>query len=210
MATPVKMPKIGLSDESAIIAKWYKKKGEQVKAGEVLFTIETDKSTFDVEAEVDGTLLDVFFNEGDEVPVLTDVGVIGSDREDISSITTGQGKPESQVATQKLQIPEAESIEPEVPSKETVEKDYPDLAEAGEKGIIKISPRARNLAERVGVDFRFTSPTGPEGRIIERDILALIEKGPVFTPAAKEEYLKSGLDLQVSEGTGLGGRITTG
>ncbi|MDN5312959.1 MAG: hypothetical protein PWQ68_1932 [Thermoanaerobacteraceae bacterium] len=210
MATPVKMPKIGLSDESAIIAKWYKKKGEQVKAGEVLFAIETDKSTFDVEAEVDGTLLDVFFNEGDEVPVLTDVGVIGSEGEDISSITTGQGKPESQAATQKLQIPEAESIKPEVSSKETVEKAYPDLAEAEENGIIKISPRARNLAERAGVDFRFTSPTGPEGRIIERDILALIEKGPVFTPAAKEEYLKSGLDLQVSEGTGVGGRITTG
>lgn len=210
MAIPVKMPKIGLSDESAIIAKWHKKKGEQVKAGEVLFTIETDKSTFDVEAEVDGILLDVFYNEGDEVQVLTDVGIIGREGENIGDIIPSQGKHKSQSETLKQQISEAKSIEAELSLKDAAEKADSDLlTRVVEKGDVKISPRARGLAERAGVDFRLANATGPEGRIIERDILALIEKGPVFTPAAKEEYLKKDMDLQLTEGTGIGGRITT-
>jgi len=208
MATPVKMPKIGLSDESAIIAKWHKKKGEQVKVGEVLFTIETDKSTFDVEAEADGTLLDVFFNEGDEVRVLTDVAVIGSYGEEFGNIVPAGDNPESQVGVQKSQSQKAESPADEVRLEQITERPNTVPAETGGKEI-RISPRARNLAERTGVDFRAASPTGPEGRIIERDILALIKNGPVFTPAAKEGYQKSGSNLQVSQGTGLGGRITT-
>lgn len=208
MATPVKMPKIGLSDESAIIAKWHKKKGEQVKAGEVLFTIETDKSTFDVEAEVDGTLLEVFFNEGDEVRVLTDVGVIGREGEKFDSIAPAGGVSENLIEIQELRDKRAKSSTDEAQLEVRSDRSEPVPAETGHEEI-KISPRAKNLAERAGVDFRFASPTGPEGRIIERDILELIKEGPIFTPAAKEEYQKSDINLPVSRGTGIGGRITT-
>ena len=78
MATPVIMPKQGQSVESCIIAKWHKQKGDAVAEGDILFTYETDKATFDEEAKVAGTLLDVFYEEGDDVPCLLNVCVIGS------------------------------------------------------------------------------------------------------------------------------------
>ena len=84
MAVPVIMPRQGQSVESCIIAAWHKKKGDLVKKGDILFTYETDKATFDEETPADGTLLEVFFEEGDDVPVLTNVCVIGETGEDIS------------------------------------------------------------------------------------------------------------------------------
>ena len=63
MATPVIMPRQGQSVESCIIAKWHKKKGDPVAEGDLLFTYETDKATFDEEAKIAGTLIDVFFEE---------------------------------------------------------------------------------------------------------------------------------------------------
>ena len=84
MATPVIMPRQGQSVESCIIAKWHKKKGDQVNVGDLLFSYETDKAAFDEEATVAGTLLDVFFEEGDDVECLLNVCVIGEPGEDTS------------------------------------------------------------------------------------------------------------------------------
>ena len=78
MATPVIMPKQGQSVESCIITKWYKKKGDKVEIGDLLFNYETDKASFDEEAKVPGILLEIFFYEGDDVPVFTNVCVIGN------------------------------------------------------------------------------------------------------------------------------------
>ena len=72
---------------------------------------------------------------------------------------------------------------------------------------VKISPRARNLAEKLGLDVRYAAPTGPYGRIIEQDILTLRDSGPVMTPAA-QAAATAGAPSGVT-GTGLGGRITT-
>src|SRR5665648_889927 len=78
MATVVIMPKQGQSVESCIITEWNKKKGDQVTKGEILFAYETDKASFEEEAAVDGILLELFYEAGDEVPVLTNVCVIGA------------------------------------------------------------------------------------------------------------------------------------
>ena len=86
MATVVIMPKVGISVESCIITKWHKKKGESVKSGELLFSYETDKASVDEEASVDGVLLEVFCGEGDDVPVLSNVCIIGNAGEDISNL----------------------------------------------------------------------------------------------------------------------------
>ena len=77
MATAVIMPKQGQSVETCIITKWFKTKGESVSAGDILFSYETDKAAFDLESPADGILLDIFFPEGSEVPVLVNVAVIG-------------------------------------------------------------------------------------------------------------------------------------
>jgi pyruvate dehydrogenase E2 component (dihydrolipoamide acetyltransferase) len=85
MATPVIMPRQGQSVDSCVIGEWHKKKGDAVRVGDLLFTYETDKATFDEEARVEGTLLAVFFADGDDVACLTNVCVIGDEGEEWST-----------------------------------------------------------------------------------------------------------------------------
>ena len=77
MASIIIMPKQGQSVESCILTEWKKKVGDEVHVGDILFSYETDKASFEEEAKVDGTLLAVFFNEQDDIPCLEEVAVIG-------------------------------------------------------------------------------------------------------------------------------------
>ncbi len=201
MAIPVVMPQSGNSVESCIIAEWHKKKGDTVKVGDVLFTYETDKAAFEEEAKVDGILLDVFFQEEDDVPVLTNVCVIGTEGEDISAFVSKAGQ-----EGETQEIVKSDTTE-KVDEKEEKEVIQEQSVVMNDDDFIKISPRAKNLSEKSGVDYRYANPTGPKGRIIERDIDNLIVNGPVVTPAAKNGYL--GMNAGNITGTGLGGRITT-
>ncbi|MFS8500640.1 MAG: dihydrolipoamide acetyltransferase family protein [Caldicoprobacter sp.] len=197
MATPVIMPRQGQTVESCIITKWHKKKGDKVKVGDLLFSYETDKAAFDEEAKVEGTLLEIYFDEGDDVPVLATVCVIGQEGEDISEFLPSDASAEEEVVSEGQQsVAESQGG-----------TDIESGAVVPEGDSIKISPRARNLAERVGVDYRQATPTGPHGRIIERDIRQLMDKGQLVTPAAREQYM--GTDGMLIGGTGIGGRVTT-
>ena len=82
MANAVIMPKAGITVESCIIGEWVKKVGDQVKVGDVLFTYETDKASFECESTAEGVLLDIFYGEGDEVPCLVNVCAVGNPGED--------------------------------------------------------------------------------------------------------------------------------
>ena len=164
MATSVIMPKQGQSVESCIITKWYKQKGESVKEGEILFSYETDKAAFDFESPAEGMLIDIFFGEGDEVPVLTNVAAIGSPEKDTGSIRP----PDKADQVIKEQLPGAKPPD--------VQDSFSDLAGQNEKvisgnaGTVRISPRAKRLAESAGFDPSGISGSGPGGRIIFRDI----------------------------------------
>lgn len=196
MATVVVMPKVGISVESCIITKWHKKKGDAVKTGDLLFSYETDKASVDEEAKADGVLLEIFCEEGDDVPVLNNVCVIGNAGEDISSFIPAAAKEAvPEVKAEPVKEVKAESVKEAAPAAPVNNVNVDN---------IKVSPRAKGLAEKSGVDLRFASPTGPEGRIIERDIRALIENGTVFTKAALEAKPEAA-DI---EGTGIGGRVT--
>ena len=89
MANAVIMPKSGISVESCIIGEWKKKVGDAVKMGDILFTYETDKSSFECESTAEGELLEIFFNDGDEVPCLENVCAIGAKGEDCSALRPG-------------------------------------------------------------------------------------------------------------------------
>ncbi len=210
MATPVIMPRQGQSVESCIIAKWYKKKGDRVKVGDMLLTYETDKATFDEEAKEDGIILDIFFEEGDDVPVLTNICVIGQEGEDTSQFDPRKQNDQEAVQEVAQEVGQEVGRQEKADEKATVDQVIATdgTFKTAEEGKIKISPRARNLAEKTGINYRYAEPTGPYGRIIERDIISLREKGPVFTLSAKDESSKTGGVIPV-EGTGLGGRITT-
>ena len=103
MAVVVIMPKQGQSVESCIITELKKKKGDTVQKGEVLFSYETDKASFEEESPVEGVVLESFYGEGDEVSVLENMMIIGQPGEDISSLLVGRGavedEPEEEVET---------------------------------------------------------------------------------------------------------------
>ncbi|MCX6334442.1 MAG: lipoyl domain-containing protein, partial [Bacteroidia bacterium] len=90
MAIPVLMPKQGQSVETCIITKWFKRPGDKVSANDLLFSYETDKAAFELESPGDGILLDIFFDEGAEVPVLINVAVIGQPGESIAQFMPGK------------------------------------------------------------------------------------------------------------------------
>src|SRR5216684_2850540 len=99
MATPVEVPKLGNTVEECIVVAWRKQKGDQVSAGEVIAEIETDKTTFEVAAPVDGTLLAAFFDEGALAPVFANLCVIGAPGENIDAFRPGSaGVPPAPVA----------------------------------------------------------------------------------------------------------------
>jgi len=197
MATPVIMPRQGQSVESCIIATWHKKKGDKVEVGDQLFTYETDKATFDEEATVAGTLIDVFFEEGDDVECLLNVCVIGEEGEDTSAF-----RPEG-AADEAPAAEAAPATEAAAPAAAAPVAKVSDTANEN----VFISPRAKNHADKLGVDVRFAEGSGPNGRIIERDVEALAQSGVAFTKAAAAEA--AGSDAKF-EGTGIGGRVTTG
>ena len=86
MAVGVVMPKAGITVEECVITEWLKKKGDHVNVGDILFTYETDKASFECESTAEGELLEIFYEDGDEVPVLTNVCAIGQPGDDISGL----------------------------------------------------------------------------------------------------------------------------
>ena len=219
MAIAVIMPRQGQSVESCIISKWMKQKGDFVAQGEVLFTYETDKAAFEEESQIEGVLLDVFFQEGDDVPVLTNVCVIGQKGEDISEFLSSAGKPSEVLEPSKPAILTAQALS-NAASLGTITNiasldanNNTTFNEAAPAKIIsvgegyKISPRARNLAIKMGLNESRAIATGPEGRIIERDILLLAGKDPGATLSASAEY--RALKNMGIQGTGIGGRVVT-
>ncbi len=197
MATPVLMPKQGQSVESCIITEWYKKKGEKVEEGETLFSYETDKASFEENAPASGILLDVFYEDGDEVPVLVNVAVIGEEGESTAEFASGETTSDSEAQETKSEPADVKEETTKQKSKvEVVTK-----VTSGEKSTA-ISPRAKKLAEEKAIDATSLVGSGPKGRVIERDVAAAAEAAPKMTPLAKK-MAKEDPTLIAEAGTGL-------
>lgn len=190
MATIVIMPKQGLMMEEGTITSWLKKEGEAVAAGEPLFEMETDKLTITMDAEASGTLLKIIHPEGDVVPITQPIAVLGEPGEDISALLEGGDAPAEAAA------PVVEETAPAAPAVERA---------PGER--VFSSPRARLRAEENGVDISAVPGSGPDGLVIERDVLAV--KRPAVTPLAANLAKAQGVDLAGITGTGPNGKITT-
>ncbi len=178
MAHPVVLPRQGQSVESCIITQWNKQVGDQVKAGDLLFSYETDKASFEEIAKEDGTLLAIFFEADADVPVLTTVGVIGNPGEDISGFSPEGGAPAAPAEAEK---PAEAPAAPTAP----VQTQAP-AAPAGAALASGVSPRARATAARLGIDPAVAAGTGPHGRVIERDIFTAREQAPATAAVAQE------------------------
>ena len=181
MANGVLMPKQGITVESCILTSWNVKVGDTVKKGDVLFSYETDKSAFEQESEFDGEVLALFCEEGDEVPVLTNVCVIGQKGEDFSALAPeGASAPAQEKAEEPAKVEEVKAVE-SAPTQSA--------PATSEDGRIFASPRAKNLAEKLGVDLANATPTGPNGRIIESDVrVASVNPAPARVSAPAKAY----------------------
>lgn len=154
MAKEVRMPKQGNTVESCFLGEWHVKEGDHVKVGTPLFSYETDKAAFEYEAEDEGVILSIRYHEGDVVDVLETVCLIGEE---------GESAPEPEKPAQAEEKPEIEK---------TVEPVRTPERQAKREGKLAISPRARRLAGKQNVDPEELVGTGPNARIIERDIRA--------------------------------------
>lgn len=181
MANLAIMPRQGQSVESCIITAWHKKKGDKVAEGDILYSYETDKSAFDEQSLFTGTLLEILVQEGDVVPCLDPVCIIGEEGEDISSLI-----PKGDDVAAKEDKP----VEKEVANETEKASVAVATGSVKEGERIKISPRAKALALKTGADLNKVVPTGPNGRIIERDINALLDAGNKTTVAAVEAFLR--------------------
>ena len=176
MAIPVTMPKQGQSVETCIITKWYKRPGDKVTTGDLLFSYETDKAAFELESPADGILLDIFFDEGAEVPVLINVAVIGQPGEASAPFMPGN-------SSGGMKVKEVEKEQKGVTVPATAAVTLPDTQSDSR---IRISPRARKMAEEKGLSYSDLPGSGPNGRIVISDIeKALSGKAPGVKTAVK-------------------------
>ncbi|HAE21813.1 MAG TPA: 2-oxo acid dehydrogenase subunit E2 [Spirochaetaceae bacterium] len=204
MAKLVPMPRQGNTVESCVLVGWRLQEGAAVKAQDILCDVETDKAVFEVAAGFDGTLLKLLVAEGDDVPVLQPIAVIGEAGEDwqvgansggVSSAATAAGGPSPDAqAAPSMSAPAPEAHRPQA-------------AQAGAASA-GVSPRARALAAKEAIRTDELAGSGPGGRVIERDIRAAIETRGPLSAAARSAAAQAGATLSPAlEGSGPGGRI---
>lgn len=173
MATRVLLPKQGLQMVEGQIVRWLKKPGDAVTEGEDLVVIETDKATLDIPAPASGVLLAILRGEGETVPVAETIAVIGAPGEDISALSAAPA-----AAAQAALAPGKPASQPAAAA--------PAALTATSGGRLFASPRARTAAAQAGIDIRALKGSGPEGLVIERDVLAQAARG---TPAPAQGRL---------------------
>jgi len=193
------MPKLSDTMTEGTLVSWKKKKGDKVSAGEVIAEIETDKATMEWESPEDGTLTEIYVEEGGKVNVGDKIGFIGGEGEEApkkEQAPKEEEKPKEPKAEEKKEKkPQAETEKP-VPA-EKKEKEAAPVAKVdnGEEARIKASPVARRVAAELGVDLASVKGTGPDGRVTETDVRAAAKtKGPApaqKTPAAAKPLAPS-------------------
>ena len=164
MAEVVIMPRLGQSVESCIITRWEKKKGETVNEGDVLFCYETDKASFDEIAKASGILLEIFYGEGDEVPVLANVAVIGREGESVDAFRSSSFTSASIELSSAADSVNVNSVNPVEASQGSLS--FETLSDIK----LKISPRAKCVAQAKGISLVGIQGSGPNGRIIVMDV----------------------------------------
>ncbi|MDU1320179.1 MAG: dihydrolipoamide acetyltransferase family protein [Clostridium botulinum] len=179
------MPKLGLTMTEGELVKWHKNEGDTIKVGEPLFDVTTDKLTNNVEAKVDGIVRKLLVDEGTVVECLKPVAIIGDKDEDISNLL------KESLGDSKENKVEEEVKEPN--------KEIKDNKKIKKEGRIKISPIAKKIAKENNVDIQLLDGTGPEGRIVLKDVEAYIEnnKNNIKTSPVAEKMAKDlGVNLE--------------
>ncbi len=187
MATPIKMPQPGNTVEECILVRWAASKGGKVSSGDVVAEIETDKANFDIEAPVDGVLLETFFDEGSLVPVLTNICVIGEPGEDVEAFRPKAEAPAAVVTeAPAAPAPAAVAAAGQVQAQSAAAAAPAPVAAAVPAAAGVLSPRARRFAQERDFTPSAVKGSGPGGRVLEADIRELYESSPRVSSLARE------------------------
>lgn len=162
MAIKIEMPKLSDTMEEGVIAKWNVKEGDSVEAGDIIAEVETDKATMDVEVFDAGIILKIVPGEGDAVPLGGLIAIVGEEGEDISALLDGDNADSKSV--------EKEEVKQEASEEPKKEESQTSPAPSTDNGRVKASPLAKKIAEDKGIDLAGVSGSGPEGRIIKKDV----------------------------------------
>ncbi len=218
MALPVEMPKMSDTMTEGVLSAWLANEGDAVSSGDVIAQVETDKATMDLEVYDDGVLLKKMIEEGAAVPIGSLIAVLGKKGEDISGILAKYAKDGGGQAADVSEpeppatVEEADRVEGEALPTNRTEKGEPPTAPAAvptgdgaaskapvpaasapassEGGRLKASPLARRLASEHGVELGAIKGSGPEGRIVRRDVEAAAQSAqpqPAAQPQTKEQ-----------------------
>nr|AOE07811.1 pyruvate dehydrogenase complex dihydrolipoamide acetyltransferase [uncultured bacterium] len=164
MAIKIEMPKLSDTMEEGVIATWNVNEGDSVSAGDIIAEVETDKATMDVEVFDAGTILKIVPGEGDAVPLGGLIAIIGEAGEDISSLLDNNSNSET---TDSAPVTEDDKV---TKTEEAVAAPTAVLAPSVGDGRIKASPLAKKIAADKGVDLNSIAGSGPEGRIVKKDV----------------------------------------
>jgi pyruvate dehydrogenase E2 component (dihydrolipoamide acetyltransferase) len=207
----IQMPKLSDTMTEGTLIAWKKKKGDQVSAGEVLAEIETDKATMEWESPEDGTLTEIYVQEGGKVNVGDKIAFIGGEGEEAPKEEEKEKEKEEKEEKPKAKEEEKKETKPkkaEEPKKEEKpqeekavappkaekkaepEKPAPKI-EKGEEARVKASPVARRVAADLGVDLSSVKGTGPEGRVTETDVRAAAKSKPAGQAAKVPAAVKT-------------------
>jgi pyruvate dehydrogenase E2 component (dihydrolipoamide acetyltransferase) len=188
MAELIKMPKMSDTMTEGVVSKWLKKVGDEIKSGDVMAEIETDKATMELESYQTGTLLYIGVAEGKAAPVDGVLAIIGKAGEDYKSLLdeaskaapkeetteeTGKGKKQEAAAAAgngKQPEPATAVAEKKEAAPKITKPVTPGASSSEDGGRIKASPLAKKLAEEKGIDLTKLKGTGDNGRVVKRDI----------------------------------------
>jgi len=219
MATPIIMPKFGQMTEESAIVEWLKKEGDKVNKGDILFTVETDKSVMEVESFEAGTLLKIVVPPHVNVPVQSTVGFLGNPGEPIPAVAAPAPAAPKPAAAAAPEAGRAVPSAPPTPSPaRTAGTAVPTAAPvaplpaAAAPSLFRISPRAAALAKHSVIDAARIKGTGPEGRVVEKDVRNYLQQHGYdklrISPAAKELAAKEKLDVLTIQAADDSGRIS--
>lgn len=182
MAEVIRMPRMSDTMEEGNIVGWMKNVGDAVESGDLLAEIETDKATMEFESLWDGHLLHIAVKEG-AVPVESVIAVIGEEGEDWKAAIAAEEGGNDKAASNG-QAEKEEATAPAKEEKETVEAAAP-VAANDDGDRVKASPLARSMAKESGVDIAKISASGPQGRVIKKDVEDFLKNGaaPAAAPA---------------------------
>lgn len=178
MAIPVEMPKMSDTMEEGVLVAWLAEEGDAVSAGDVIAQVETDKATMDLEVYDDGVLLKKVIGEGDAVPIGGLIAVLGKEGEsadDVMANYGGDGAASGSPAAPEPATPEAP--QPVGGDGAASGADAPAPVPPADGGRVKASPLARRMASEAGLDLGSIQGSGPDGRVVKRDVEAAMGAG---------------------------------